>query len=300
MNFIPISILAYTLLASSTLISKIQLQTTLPKPLVYTFYTGLLQLLALLLIPFGFSFSIPAPALIFSTLSGLSFIIAIYTFSRLLKNNETSVVSLVVGTFNPLWSLSLGLLFFQQALTQTQLFALFVLLLGTLVLTANLWLGKISFGKQFLLMTLSGLIFGLSYLFLNQAFMYTNFITGLVVSRLAAGLVILPLLLIPFIKKELFTPFKQSTKAASTALLLTLGQALGGGANFLLFYAVSLANPALVNSFFGVQYLIILGAAFFFSKNHPNLLEEKLSKSVILQKIAGAGVISGGLYLLTS
>jgi len=73
---------------------------------------------------------------------------------------------------------------------------------------------------------------------------------------------------------------------------------MGAVQGFLLTFAVSLANPALVNSLFGIQYLVILTTSLLLSKSHPNLLGERLTKAIILQKVTGSIILSIGLYLL--
>ena len=74
---------------------------------------------------------------------------------------------------------------------------------------------------------------------------------------------------------------------------------MGAAQGFLLALAVSLASPALVNSLFGMQYLVILGVSLALAKKAPQLLDENLSKAVVWQKILGAGILSLGVYLLS-
>lgn len=299
MNFLPISIIAYALNGGALLVAKIQLQTTLPSPLSYTFYTCILQLLALFLIPFGFDPNVSHPALIYSVLSGIIFVFALYTLFQSMKENEVSVVGPLTGAINPLTAFLIGVLFLNQTLTGTQTIAFLFLIIGALILSANLWAKKSILNQKFAIILLAGFLFGLSYVLLREAFFQTNFITGLVVSRAAAGLFVLPLLIFSKARAQIFTTATSNkSQAKQTGLLFLSGQVMSGTSNFLLFYAVSLANPALVNSVFGVQYLIILIVALFLAKKHPQLLDEDLNRRIIFQKIMGAVIISIGLYLL--
>lgn len=298
MSFLPIAIIAYAFNGGAILVDKILLKTTLPKPITYTFYVNLLQLLVLFLIPFGFNLTL-SPATYLAILSGIVGVAAFYAFFSSLKENEASVVGPVIGAFNPLFALILGGIFLNQTLTPSQFTAFFILILGAIVLTSNLWIGKIKFGKKFIWMLTAGFLFALSYVLLREAFLLSSFLNGFIISRAAAGLFVLLFLLFPKIRKEIFTAKpKQGLTSKSTIILLGAGQAMGALSVTLLTFGVSLASPALVNSLFGVQYLVILGASLLLAKSHPHLLDEHLSKNVIGQKILGAGVISLGLYLL--
>ena len=298
MNFLPIAILAYALNGGALLVAKIQLQTSLPNPLVYTFYTSVLQLLAIFLIPFGFNSNISEPALIYSILSGIAFVFALYTLLYSMKENEVSVVGPLVGALNPFFALLFGVTLLNQAITQTQVAAFSILIIGALVLSANLWMKKLALGKQLTLIILSGFLFGLSYVLLREAFLQTNFIPGLIASRAAAGLFVLPLLILPKIRAQILGRGSSTSNIKQTGLIFMGGQIMSGVSNFLLFFGVSLASPALVNAVFGVQYLVILIVALILAKKSSKLLDERLSGNIIAQKIAGAVILSFGLYLL--
>lgn len=299
MNFLPFAILGYILVGGSLLINKIQIQTREINPVAYTFYTSALQGLVIFFIPFGFSLNFSLEALSSSTISGVVFVLALLTLFQSLKLRELSVVGPLVGALNPLFSFLIGVFFLNQLLTKYELSAFFVLIVGAAVLTANLWAKKLAFNQPLMLMVSAGILFGLSYVFLRQAFLQTNFINALIISRLAAAVFALSFLLLPKLKHQIMRINPQGTVTVGQKLLFLLGQAASGGANLMIFFAVSLANPALVNSLFGVQYLVILIAALILGKNHPQLLDENLSKGVIIQKTAGAAILSFGVYLLS-
>ena len=146
----------------------------------------------------------------------------------------------------------------------------------------------------------SGFLFAVSYVLLRQAFLNDSFLNVFIISRLSAGSFALFFLFLPEVRKHLFTLRSRSREITSKEafVLLTGGQIMGALSVTLIIFGVSLANPALVNAFFGVQYLVILAVSLLLAKKHPHLLDEPLSKSVITQKVAGASVLSLGLYLL--
>jgi len=298
MNFLPFAIIGYGFTAGSIVIDKILLRHSLPNPLAYTFYISILGLLAVLVIPFGVKFdSTPAA---FSILSGVFSTIALYTLFQALKGGEASVVGPVVGALNPLFTIIISSIFLSQDLTYDQLGAFSILMLGAIILTFNIWVNKLRTNQQLLWIVTSGLFWALGYTFLRQAFLTGDLLSGLAISRLGGGLFVLPVLFIPILKSKLVIS-KPTGKISlkKTGLLLLFGQTMGALSGLLLSFATSLANPALVNSLFGVQYLVILIVALVLGKAHSSLLEERLTRFALIQKVIGAGVLSWGVYLLS-
>ncbi len=297
MNFLPISILAYALNGGATVIDKILLNNKLPSPLAYVFFINILGLLSIFLFPFGFILNLKALTL--AAVSGVMFVIAIYAFFQALKTGEASVVAPVVGSLNPFFTLIIGWIFLNQVLTNNQLLAFFLLLVGASVITLTT-LSKVKFTAQLGYMILAGVFFAIHYILAKESYTASNFITGLIGGRLAAALLVTSFLVLPWARKEIFTSnVRQNNFANKTSFLLITGQVMGGLFGLLINYAVSLANPALVNALFGIQSLVILTAAFILHQKYPNLLEERFTIPVISQKIIGVLILSIGLYLLT-
>ena len=293
-GFLPISILAYALTGGSILINKIQLQTKQLDPLSYTFYAGVLQVLALFLVPFGFNLNMSAWAIILAIFSGVAWLLALFALFKALSLVEASVVVPLVGGLNPLVSFLIGILVLGEIFTSLQLWAFLLFLTGGLTLTLNMWLKKLALNTSFLWIVASGFLFALSYVFLRQTFLQTTFINGLIISRVSAGIFSLFFLLM--MPRQAMS---HSLRSLSVMVIFLAGQLLGVSASFLLFFATSLASPALVNALFGTQYLVIIGAAFILKKQHPQLMDENLSRVVLVQKLAGVAILSYGIYLLS-
>lgn len=297
-SFLPISILAYALNAGSTIVDKILLNKALPSPYVYAFYINILGLLALFLLPFGVS--INQTLLVKSFLSGVLFVVGLVLLFESLKHGEASVVTPVVGALNPLFTFLIGSLFLNQVLKAPQITAIFVLILGALILTSELWMTKLKANKQLLIMTASGLSFAINYILLKQVFDSSNFLTGLVLTRLFGGLAVLTFLILPSVREQIFHSNVTSNNFANkTSYLLIFGQAMAAISGLMLGFAVYLTNPAIVNSLFGVQYVVILLVALILYKKNPTLLDERLTGFLIFKKVLGVIVLSLGLYLLT-
>ncbi len=298
--FLPISVLAYTLNAGSITIDKILIKHSLPKPIVYTFYVNVLQLAALLLLPWAKNFGAPRE-MVMAVFSGIAAALALQAMYTSLQKNEASVVGPIVGMLNPFFALIIGSFLFHQLLTPDQYTGFFVLLSGSAILTANIWFSKLRFDDRFNWMILSGLLFAVSYVLLAEAYKGMDFISGLVAARVSSGLFVLTFLLWPSLRQNIFASRKKDREVSTktSAILLFSGQTMGAVQGLLISFAISLANPALVNSLFGVQYIVIITVALALAKKRPGLLDETLTKNVIALKTAGALIISLGLFLLT-
>lgn len=298
MNFLLVATLAYIFVAGAAVADKILLRKSVSSPLAYTFDVNILQILVLILIPFGFSFSLDQ-ATYLSIASGVTSVVALYFFFLSLKLNEASVASSLIGVLNPIFALILGSLFLSQFLTSTQVLAVFVLIGGSVILTLSRHFSTLEFNHKFLPMIASGFLFGLSYVLLRQAFLQTSFINGLVVSRVAAGVCALLLLVIPHIRREIFSPRSNAVSSKNSFFIMISGQIMAGISGLLITYGITLTSPAIINSLFGIQYPVILILALLVSKKYPHVIDEHLSRHVIARKALGIIVLSFGLYLLT-
>lgn len=298
MSYLPIAILGYCLNAIATLVDKALLDKNIPEPIVYTFYLGVLSLAAILLIPFGFSWP-NTPTILFATASGFTFVFGWMTLYLALKHDEASRVAPIIGTFVPIFTLILGLLFLDQSLTRSQFLAFAILTSGLVLISSTSWFKSKIERENILLMILSGLFFALSSVLLRQSFLNSNFISTLVVSRIGMFILVLTFLLIPKYRQKIFSSKVTGHHLINpTSKLLVLGQVAGALGGLLLTYSVSLVNPAIVNAISGVQYIIILAVVLILSKKFQKLLEEDVNKRILAQKILGSVVIGLGLAIL--
>lgn len=306
MSHLPFTLLAYFFNALSVLANKSLLNKAIPDPLIYVFYISLVGILAILAIPFTHY-----PGLQVFNLSSISTIlwtIGAYFMFKALKLGQVSRVIPIIGTIIPLLLLLLAL--DNQAITQNQLWVIILLILGMIFLTVIDWEGKITKSEVFYEI-LSAIFFATSYITLRQAYLAADFFSVIIWSRL----ILLPLLLLflvfPVFRRKVF-PYsllslrgvhqRRTTKQSLLRKITTLisfarndetlifigGQITGVTSEFLLLFSISLANPALVNSLQGTQYIFLL-----------ILSREKYSISGWICKILGIGLIVIGLYLLT-
>lgn len=296
--YLPLAIIGYIFNASAILMDKFLVEKSIPNPIVYTFYLGLLSGAALLLIPFGFFFP-NYTTLVMAFLSSFSLMVAWLIFFRSLRLDEASKVAPIVGTFNPIFTLLIGYFFFNQFLNSIQLAAVMVLILGMAILSFSKHFIKYIISKQIQAMVFAGFMFALSSVFLREVFLQTSFINGLIWSRIFIAALVLTFLLGPKLRQQIFDArITKSHFLNKTSLLLLLGQAAGAVGGLLLTYSISLTSPAIINALQGVQYIFILIVVLLLSKKYQHLLDEQITKGVIFQKGLGSLIIALGLALL--
>jgi len=144
---------------------------------------------------------------------------------------------------------------------------------------------------------LSSILFALSYILLRQAYLNMDFFSVIVWSRLILLPLVITILAVPNLRGKIITKSGPKLNFFSIpGLIFIAGQIAGAISEFLLLFSISLANPALVNSLQGTQYVFLLIFSLILSKKYPQIFEEKYSFFTLLAK--GTGIISIGIGLL--
>lgn len=298
MNHLPFTITAYFFNALAVLVNKFLLQRTIPDPLIYIFYISAVSLILILALPFT---KIPTLEVFnLASASTLLWTAGAYFMFKALKLGQVSRVIPIIGTLIPL--ILLGVASETSAISINQAWAVLVLIVGMIFLTMTDLQGRL--GKQeIILEILSALSFAFSYVVLRQAYLSASwridFFSVLVWSRLIlipAGIFILA---IPTLRRKIITPTGLKMNFFSKeGLIFAGGQISGAISEFLLLFSISLANPALVNSLQGTQYVFLFIFAIILSQKYPAIFKEKYTFLIVISKLTGISLIGIGLYLL--
>lgn len=297
MSHLPFTILAYFLNSVAVLVDKYLLTKKAPNPLFYIYYISLFSMAVLLLFPL----TKPPPLEVF--LYGASATLlwtggSYFMFKALIHGNPSRVIP-AIGSIIPLVLAVVG--YFNGSITPSQAGSVVILVGGLICLTLPYMIGKIAL-TEILYLLISALFFADSYILLRWAYERHDFLSVFVYSRT----VLIPLLIaIPLIPK--FRPLilnkqhsNHSMKFFSrVGILFLIGQVFGGLSELLLSYSVSLANPALVNSLQGTQYVFLFIFSIFLSRKFPNIYKEKNSRIILISKISGIAIVAIGLFFLS-
>lgn len=295
MHHLPFTLAAYFLNGVSVLTDKFLLSNKITNPLIYIFYISVFSLVALVLIPFT---KIPSfHVFLLASISTILWTLGLYALYKALCVGLVTRVVPIIGALIPI------LLLFYASYTGTisasQMMAVIILIFGILFLTLFEMRGKMN-REEIVYELVSAVLFSISYIFLHQAYLLEHFFTVFVWSRVILVPIGLLILFLPSTRHIVFGtkekhPFSFNSKSG---MLFLMGQAAGGASELLLTFSVSLANPALVNSLQGSQYVFLFIASLFLAKKYPKIFAEQHERWAVVSKVFGIVLVGLGLYIM--
>ncbi|MCB9802581.1 EamA family transporter [Candidatus Nomurabacteria bacterium] len=310
MDWIIIAIAAYLILAIVNLADKFLLENLVPSTKTYAFLVGVLGAIVVVLAPWFLEW--PGFFLLLGNLIvGALFPIALLLLYHALKIGDASKIIPLIGGMMPVFTILLALLFLGEVFTGLQWLALFLLLLGTVLLAwlpsghslwtkVLIWFGLVKQKNAIAILTALGASFIFAVFFVGTKYLYLDqsFFSAFIWIRFGTLLFSLSLLIPKKIRAEIFKGLKRLKNKKS--ILFFGNQGLAAVGFLLQNYAVFLGSVALVSALQGVQYSFLLILGGLISVFYPKLLQEDISKGVIIQKIVAVSLISLGLYFIVS
>ena len=293
-NGIFIAVIAHGLIGGSLVWDKVLLRrpetTNLPS---YVFWLGFISILGLILIPFGFHLpALRTIALAFG--AGLLHQMAIYFYYAALKSGEASQTLAIMGGFSPVATALIGLALLRNPLGGKGTLLGFVLMVaGGFVMFVS---EKVNLRKVLPSVLMASATYGLVNVLQKLAFNQTNFVSGYVFFTLGTFFGSLALLLRPKWRRQIFEHSEQAEP--SSRFWYFVNRFISGVGSFLIFYAISLTSPALVDAITGLRYVIVFLGAYGITKVRPNWLKENFSGVVLLGKTVATSLVVAGLVLL--
>jgi hypothetical protein len=292
---VPITLTAYFLNGIAVLVDKFLLSHKITHPLIYIFYISLISLVILVLIPFTH-----VPTLVVFLLASASTLLwtaGLYVMYQALLVGLVTRVIPIIGALIPMMLLIFAIT--SGDITKSQMLAVTVLIIGIVLLTIFEIRGKMH-PKEIQYELVSAFLFAISYTLLRFAYLQDHFFTVFIWSRVILVPLGILLLCLPTSRGIILgTKEKPSFSLWSKSGTIFLGgQVAGGISELLLTYSVSLANPALVNSLQGSQYIFLFIASIFLAKRYPQIFAEKHQKWAMVLKVLGIICVGIGLYIM--
>jgi len=297
LSWLLVIILSYLFFALSSFGDKMVLAGS-PNPKSYTFYSGILNILAIILIPFV-GITIPNANLLFwIMLDAIIFAFGLYFGFSAVEDFEVSKVAVTIGATQPIFIFFISWLFWgYQDLSFSNFIAFFLLFVGSIIISFD---KKPELtGKYLKLTLLASLMYSFDYVLLKFIFNNLSFVQGFIWRSIFISLVVLFLLVKKQNRREIFKKKMKNRQKFGAIFLAT--QTCGGTANILQSFAIFLAPIAflpIVNSLRGLQYIFLFIITLFFTYFAPKIFKEKISKKIILRKIISIFLIVSGLIVL--
>jgi drug/metabolite transporter (DMT)-like permease len=298
MNWLLITLVAYFLNAIAMVIDKTLLKRDIKNPFVYTFYIAALgAVLMVFILPFGLTW--PGwSQFIVSLIAGAIFTVGLFFMFFGLKKEDASRLIPIIGGLTPIFVFILAYFFLGERLFSRQIVAFILIIIGTFIISLTFDKNRAPRLRHALWLALpSAFFFGLSYVLTKDVYNHQPFLSGFVWTRLGAFLVAILPVLWRSNRQALLHPPK-TNDGSSVRKRFFFGQACGGASAILIQYAVSIASVSLVQALQGIQYVFIFIAVVYLTHYRPNLLTEKLSASIITQKIIAIILIGVGMYFI--
>lgn len=295
-TYLLVAVFSYFLLGLGGLIDKVLLRKAIVSPRAYAFFVGIIGLFALIFLPFGVTWPV-YPRFLFAALaSGAVSVYGLWAFYNALKDFEASRVITTIGALTPPLTLVLSIILFSEVLLASQLLAVFLLVLGGVLVSvrANVR-GTYSF-DLFQHAILAAGLFAFSLAFLRFVFLNESFINGLFWSRMGSVIGALSIVAVPENFKRIYWAAKKAPRF--TPIPFLVNQGLGGTGALLQTFAISLGSATLVSALQGVQYVFVFILAIFLSRPFPELAET-LDPEERLVKLVSVAAVAAGLYFLT-
>ncbi len=287
-----IGIVAHGLIGVSLVWDKILLRRPDTRNLVsYVFWMGSLSLFGLALIPFGFRMpSLELAALAF--VSGALHQAATYYYYAALKNGAASQTLAIMGGFSPVATALIAIPLLSKPLGRDLVGFALMVAGGFVMFFAE------SFNLRKVLppvLAASG-SFGLVNVLQKVVFDRTNFVSGYVFFTLGTFAASLFLLARKSWRNQIFAASERAEPRSRFWYMVN--RFMAGLGSFLIFLAISMANPAVVDAIAGERYAIIFISTYAIAKLRPFWLKENFTGRVLIGKTIATALVVAGLVLL--
>jgi len=294
MNWAILAILASFFWALSNVFDKFLLSKLVRKPIFPLIMIGLASLITgILVILFKGIGPLAAVPLLLAILSGALYTLMAWFYFKSLQVEE---VSRVVPLFyiTPLFVLILATCFLGEVFIPIKYLAIFLLILGAIMLSMRKTL-KIKFGKAFFLMMLSCLSISASQILLKYLLGLSDFWTVFAYVRFGVFISTIPLWLL-YSKDFRDIVVKTRWKAV---YISGLSESVNIIAVFCNALALTTGFVTLVNSLSSLQSFFLLAIMIFLSLFYPKILREEIDKKTVAIKIVAIALLFIGSILLS-
>lgn len=292
LNGILLAIIAHGLVGISLVWDKVLLQRKGMQSLAsYVFWLGAISIFGLVLIPFGFhvpSWKTAGIALV----AGFCDLVATYFYYSALKSGEASEELAAMGGFSPVATVLLALPLLGARL-HGELLGFILMTCGGFVM---FFAEKLPLKKMLPRIIAAAVFFGLTNVLQKMAFNEAKFISGYVFFTIGTFVGSMLLLVPPKWRQEILHPRDEPQPRSRIGYFAN--RFVAGVGSFLVVFAVSRANPAVVEAISGLRYVVIFIGAFAITRWRPRWFTENFEKRVLWIKLAGTALVVAGLVFV--
>jgi uncharacterized membrane protein len=292
-NGVFMAIVAHGLIGISLIWDKVLLKHPGTRNLYsYVFWLGAMSVFGVILVPFGYN-SPPWSLIALAFIAGVVHLCGVFFYYSALKRGEASETLAVMGGFSPVATAAIGYALLSRQMTGIQLIGFALLTAGGFVM---FFAEKLPLKKLLPVVVLAAGLLGLVNVLEKMVYDRTNFVSGYVWFTIGTFVGALALLIRASWRQQIFS--ESGEDDPRNRFWYFVNRFISGVGSFLIFYAISLAHPALVDSISGVRYIIIFLGALLLAKFWPNVLQENFGKRQFITKALATLMVAAGLVLV--
>lgn len=288
-----VAVIAEGLIGISLVWDKVLLKRPGTKNLFsYVFWLGAISVFGVVLVPFGYKS--PSRLVIgIAFLAGVVHLVGVFFYYAALKRGEASETLAIMGGFSPVATAAIAFLLLTRKMTGAETLGFALMSSGGFAMFLS---EKLPLKKLLPLVLLAPGTLGLVNVLEKLVYNRVNFVSGYVWFTIGTFAGSLLLLIPPSWRKQIFA--ESGKDDPSNRFWYFVNRFVSGVGSFLVFYAISLAYPAVVDAISGVRYIIIFFGAFLITRFRPEWLRESFQGWQLVTKISATGLVVAGLVLV--
>ncbi|MFZ0732665.1 MAG: DMT family transporter [Candidatus Sulfotelmatobacter sp.] len=288
-----VAIIAHGLIGLSLVWDKVLLRRPGTQNLFsYVFWLGSMSVLGVCLVPFGYN-SPPLSLACLAFAAGVIHLVGVFFYYAALKRGEASETLAVMGGFSPVATVAIGYALLAHQMTGYHLIGFALMTAGGFFM---FFAEKLPLKRLLPPVLLAAGLLGLVNVLEKVVYDRTNFVSGYVWFTIGTFAGALALLIRSSWRKQIFSESGQDDPR--NRFWYFVNRFISGVGSFLIFYAISLAHPAIVDAISGVRYIIIFLGALLLTKFRPQLLKESFSGREFVTKAIATCLVVAGLVLV--
>lgn len=285
-----LAVLATLLWTFEDVIDKFIITRELRDPISATAISGVSTFLLFSIVSFSVgNVLLPLITIIIAVIGGILFSVATWLYYSALSKEEVSRVIPVITTI-PIFVSFLAFIFLGETFTLLTYVGIGLVVLGAILVSIKKITYKVKISSAFFIAVVSAIFFALRSIAIKSATLQASIWPLLFWIGLGIGIVsgLLFLFHHPHIRRKAEEGVKH---------LLLIG-GVNAVAFFIFISAVSIGPVSLVSALVSVQPLFVFLAAIMLSKFYPEILKEKFTKPIILQKLVAIVMVVIGAVLV--
>ncbi len=299
--WLVLSILGYATKAVPTIVDKALFHTRAVKhPGTYAVAVSAIGGLVVLLAPFALTWP-TWHIVVYALASGVTFTLATLYFFTALQHADASRVTPFIGAAISVTTAVLAYFSLNERLAVHQLVAFLLLVAGGILVTRGSARGQGLRAPAIRAALLAAVLFAVSLVMGKAAFdrMPGAFLSAIIWMRIGSfAMGALLLAIMPHLWHELRgTATGAVPKKAKWAFLG--GQFSGAVSGLLIYGAIALGTPTLVNAMQGLEYVFVIVFSFILLQISPRLTGERFTRAAMPSLLTAVGLIGAGLVLLS-